>query len=117
MLKDRALDLGGRCAVNPSGGLIAMGHPIVPTGIGQIGEAAMQLRGEAGLRQHAGRARPQIVAVVAASDSSLRPLLCCCFRKTACGQAGLSCKQHTLSMTAHLANRCLSCRDRSGFRN
>jgi acetyl-CoA acetyltransferase len=52
MLKDRALDLGGRCAVNPSGGLIAMGHPIVPTGIGQIGEAAMQLRGEAGLRQH-----------------------------------------------------------------
>jgi acetyl-CoA acetyltransferase len=26
-----------------------MGHPIGPTGIGQIGEIAMQLRGEAGL--------------------------------------------------------------------
>jgi acetyl-CoA acetyltransferase len=52
MLKDRALDIGGRCMVNPSGGLIAMGHPIGATGIGQIGEIAMQLRCEAGLRQH-----------------------------------------------------------------
>ncbi len=52
MLKDGALDIGGRCAVNPSGGLIAMGHPIGPTGIGQIGEITMQLRGEAGARQH-----------------------------------------------------------------
>jgi acetyl-CoA acetyltransferase len=52
MLKDGALDIGGRCAVNPSGGLIAMGHPIGPTGIGQIGEIAKQLRGEAGERQH-----------------------------------------------------------------
>lgn len=46
--------IGGRCAVNPSGGLIAMGHPIGPTGIGQIGEIVLQLRGEAGPRQHAG---------------------------------------------------------------
>jgi acetyl-CoA acetyltransferase len=52
MLKDGALDIGGACAVNPSGGLIAMGHPIGPTGIGQIGEIVMQLRGEAGSRQH-----------------------------------------------------------------
>ena len=54
LLKEGALDIGGRCAVNPSGGLIAMGHPIGPTGIGQIGELALQLRGEAGPRQHAG---------------------------------------------------------------
>ncbi|OKO78335.1 thiolase family protein [Bradyrhizobium sp. NAS96.2] len=52
MLKEGALDIGGRCAVNPSGGLIAMGHPIGPTGVGQIGEIVMQLRGEAGPRQH-----------------------------------------------------------------
>jgi acetyl-CoA acetyltransferase len=52
MLKEGAFDIGGKCAVNPSGGLIAMGHPIGPTGIGQIGEIAMQLRGEAGARQH-----------------------------------------------------------------
>jgi len=50
-LKDGEFDIGGRCAVSPSGGLIAMGHPIGPTGIGQIGELTLQLRREAGLRQ------------------------------------------------------------------
>ncbi|WP_265920295.1 thiolase family protein [Cupriavidus nantongensis] len=54
LLREGAWDIGGRCAVNPSGGLIAMGHPIGPTGIGQVGEIALQLRGEAGARQHSG---------------------------------------------------------------
>jgi acetyl-CoA acetyltransferase len=31
-----------------------MGHPIGPTGVGQICEIATQLRGEAGDRQHPG---------------------------------------------------------------
>jgi len=44
-------DIGGRCAVSPSGGLLAMGHPIGPTGVGQIAEITRQLRGEAGARQ------------------------------------------------------------------
>jgi acetyl-CoA acetyltransferase len=44
-------DIGGRCAVSPSGGLLSMGHPIGPTGIGQIVEITRQLRGEAGPRQ------------------------------------------------------------------
>jgi acetyl-CoA acetyltransferase len=52
LLKEGAFDIGGRCAVSPSGGLIAMGHPIGPTGLGQIGEVTKQLRGEAGARQH-----------------------------------------------------------------
>ncbi|MCX7214724.1 MAG: thiolase family protein [Burkholderiales bacterium] len=52
LLKEGAWNIGGRCAVNPSGGLIAMGHPIGPTGIGQIGEITLQLRGAAGARQH-----------------------------------------------------------------
>ncbi len=47
-------DLGGRCAVSPSGGLLAMGHPIGPTGAGQVAEVARQLRGEAGARQQPG---------------------------------------------------------------
>jgi acetyl-CoA acetyltransferase len=47
-------DIGGRCAVSPSGGLLAMGHPIGPTGAGQIAEITRQLRGEAGPRQHPG---------------------------------------------------------------
>lgn len=47
-------DIGGRVAVNPSGGLLAMGHPIGPTGVGQICEITRQLRNEAGERQHKG---------------------------------------------------------------
>ncbi|MGO9558825.1 MAG: thiolase family protein [Acidimicrobiales bacterium] len=44
-------DIGGRVAVSASGGLLAMGHPIGPTGVGQICEITTQLRGEAGERQ------------------------------------------------------------------
>ncbi len=52
--ESRATWIGGDCAVNASGGLLAMGHPFGPTGIGQIVEIARQLRGEAGDRQHQG---------------------------------------------------------------
>ncbi|NPC57869.1 thiolase family protein [Caenimonas soli] len=44
--------IGGRCAINASGGLIGMGHPLGPTGIGQLAELTRQLRGEAEGRQH-----------------------------------------------------------------
>ena len=44
--------IGGRCAINASGGLIGMGHPLGPTGIGQIAEIVRQIRGEAQGRQH-----------------------------------------------------------------
>jgi acetyl-CoA C-acetyltransferase len=39
-------DIGGKVAVNPSGGLKAKGHPIGATGAGQVYEVAKQLRGE-----------------------------------------------------------------------
>jgi acetyl-CoA acetyltransferase len=51
-LADGEFDIGGRVAVNTSGGLLSMGHPIGPTGVGQIAELTTQLRGEAGPRQH-----------------------------------------------------------------
>jgi acetyl-CoA acetyltransferase len=51
MLERGETGIGGRCAVSASGGLLAMGHPIGPTGVGQIVEIARQLRGEAGARQ------------------------------------------------------------------
>lgn len=54
MLKAGAFDIGGDVAVSPSGGLLCMGHPIGPTGAGQIAEVTRQLRGEAGPSQHAG---------------------------------------------------------------
>jgi len=44
--------IGGRCAINASGGLLGMGHPLGPTGIGQIAEITRQIRGEAENRQH-----------------------------------------------------------------
>jgi acetyl-CoA acetyltransferase len=51
MITSGAADIGGKCAISASGGLLAMGHPIGPTGTGQIAEITRQLRGEAGVRQ------------------------------------------------------------------
>ncbi len=51
MITSGDADIGGRCAVSASGGLLAMGHPIGPTGVGQVAEITRQLRGEAGVRQ------------------------------------------------------------------
>ena len=43
--------IGGKIAVNPSGGLKSKGHPIGATGIAQVYEIVKQLRGECGERQ------------------------------------------------------------------
>jgi len=53
-MEDGQFDIGGRVAVSTSGGLLSMGHPIGPTGVGQVCEIVTQLRGEAGERQHPG---------------------------------------------------------------
>ncbi|MEU1839505.1 lipid-transfer protein [Micromonospora chersina] len=42
---------GGRVVVNPSGGLLAKGHPLGATGLAQCAELTWQLRGTAGVRQ------------------------------------------------------------------
>jgi acetyl-CoA C-acetyltransferase len=39
-------DIGGKIAINPSGGLKSKGHPIGATGVGQVYEITKQLRGE-----------------------------------------------------------------------
>ncbi|WP_439687173.1 Thiolase [Cupriavidus oxalaticus] len=62
-LKAGEFHIGGKVAVSPSGGLIAMGHPIGPTGVGQIAEITLQLRGEAGQRQQP-RARTGLAHMV-----------------------------------------------------
>ncbi|BBF72377.1 MULTISPECIES: thiolase family protein [Sphingomonadaceae] len=46
--------IGGRIPVNPSGGLESKGHPIAATGLGQLHELVLQLRGQAGKRQVGG---------------------------------------------------------------
>ena len=43
--------IGGRLPINTSGGLKAKGHPVGATGVGQICDMVMQIRGEAGARQ------------------------------------------------------------------
>ncbi len=43
--------IGGRISVNPSGGLLSRGHPVGATGVAQIVELTLQLRGTAGARQ------------------------------------------------------------------
>lgn len=38
--------VGGDIPINPSGGLLAKGHPVGATGVGQLYEAVLQLRGQ-----------------------------------------------------------------------
>jgi len=51
LVEEGATALTGRIPINSSGGLLGMGHPFGPTGLGQIAEIYWQLRGEAGKRQ------------------------------------------------------------------
>jgi acetyl-CoA C-acetyltransferase len=43
--------VGGKIAVNPSGGLLSKGHPVGATGAAQVYEIFHQLRGECGITQ------------------------------------------------------------------
>jgi acetyl-CoA acetyltransferase len=51
LLRSGATKLGGRVPVNPSGGLLAKGHPLGATGVAQMVEILWQLQGRAGARQ------------------------------------------------------------------
>ncbi|MFC1532480.1 thiolase family protein [Thermodesulfobacteriota bacterium] len=44
-------DIGGKVAVNPSGGLLSQGHPLSASGVRQVCEITWHLRGQAGKRQ------------------------------------------------------------------
>jgi acetyl-CoA acetyltransferase len=51
LLTAGSTEITGRIPVNSSGGLISMGHPLGPTGLGQIAEILWQMRRTAGPRQ------------------------------------------------------------------
>jgi benzoylsuccinyl-CoA thiolase BbsB subunit len=51
LLNSGATGIGGGIPINPSGGLLAKGHPVGATGAAQVVEIVRQLRGEAGARQ------------------------------------------------------------------
>jgi acetyl-CoA acetyltransferase len=67
--------IGGECAISASGGLIAMGHPFGPTGVGQVAEVTRQLRGEAGVRQQP-NARLGLTHMVGLGQVCLIHILC-----------------------------------------
>ncbi|MEW6186087.1 MAG: thiolase family protein [Thermodesulfobacteriota bacterium] len=51
LIEEGTTALTGKHPINSSGGLISMGHPIGPTGVGQVAEILWQIRGECGRRQ------------------------------------------------------------------
>lgn len=51
LLRDGETTFGGSVVVNPSGGLLAKGHPVGASGVAQVAEAFWQLTGQAGARQ------------------------------------------------------------------
>lgn len=51
LLRSGATTLGGRMPVNTSGGLLSKGEPLGASGLGQVHEVVLQLRGRAGSRQ------------------------------------------------------------------
>lgn len=51
LVQDGVTALTGNHVINSSGGLLSMGHPLGPTGVGQIAEILWQMRGECKKRQ------------------------------------------------------------------
>ncbi|MBN2299482.1 MAG: thiolase family protein [Deltaproteobacteria bacterium] len=51
LVQDGVTTITGKHPINTSGGLISMGHPVGPTGIGQVAEVLWQMRGQCGKRQ------------------------------------------------------------------
>jgi benzoylsuccinyl-CoA thiolase BbsB subunit len=51
LLRSGATAIGGRVPVNPSGGLLALGHPLAASGVRTVCEVVLHLRGQAGVRQ------------------------------------------------------------------
>lgn len=51
LIRERTTWVGGRIPVNPSGGLLALGHPLSASGVRNIAEIVLHLREQAGERQ------------------------------------------------------------------
>lgn len=57
LLRDGETEIGGRLPINTDGGCLANGEPVGASGLRQVYEICMQLRGEAGRRQVPGEPR------------------------------------------------------------
>lgn len=63
-LASGATRIGGRTPVNSDGGLLGRGHPIAASGVAQIAESVIQMRGRAGDRQVWHHSSPPRLAAV-----------------------------------------------------
>ena len=72
LIQSGATTLGGRLPVNTDGGCLANGEPIGASGLRQVHEVVLQLRGEAGERQIAGPARVRVHAGLRRARASAR---------------------------------------------
>jgi acetyl-CoA acetyltransferase len=72
LLRSGATRLGGRIPVNTDGGLLARGHPIGVTGLAQVHETVLQIRGQAGRRQVRHGARGHFPRVAAVQNAGAR---------------------------------------------
>ena len=62
-IEDGSIEMGGRLPINPSGGLIGMGHPVGATGVRMLLDAYKQVSGTAGDYQVEGAKRMQTLNI------------------------------------------------------
>lgn len=74
LIDEGVTEIGGRVPFSTDGGLLARGHPMGPTGLAQIWETVIQLRGEAGPRQVEG-ARVGMCHIIGFGDVSFAHVL------------------------------------------
>jgi acetyl-CoA C-acetyltransferase len=70
LIADGVTEIGGRLPINTDGGLIANGEPIGASGLRQIHELVLQLRGRAGSRQVPGNPRVGLAHLYGAPGTS-----------------------------------------------
>jgi len=70
LVQNGATRIGGRLPVNTDGGCLACGEPIGASGLRQVHEVALQLRGDAGARQIPGKPRVGFTQVYGAPGVS-----------------------------------------------
>ncbi|MGW0246217.1 thiolase family protein [Nocardia goodfellowii] len=75
LLAEGATEIGGRLPVNTDGGLIANGEPIGASGIRQVYELTLQLRGHAGDRQVPGKPKVGYAQVYGAPGTAAASIL------------------------------------------
>lgn len=74
-LEEGITEIGGKFPVNTSGGLKARGHPVGATGVAQIVELVLQLRGDAEKRQVAGAEKALAVNIGGTGATSIVHIL------------------------------------------